>query len=47
MDYLIGFIAAEANHTPDRKLENTLDKLYDRLKAILESYDDEQRQQAF
>lgn len=36
----LGYIAAEANHTADRKLQRRLDKLYDRLSAIQRSYDD-------
>lgn len=47
LDELIGHIAAEANHTSDRKVQSALDKLYDRLKATMESYDDGQWQQAF
>lgn len=42
LDYLIGFIAAEANHTPDRKLRNALDRLHERLAKIVETYDDGQ-----
>jgi hypothetical protein len=42
LDYLIGFIAAEANHTRDRKLRNALDRLYERLATIMEAYDDGQ-----
>jgi len=37
LDELIGFIAAEANHTEDKKLEKKLDKLFERLSRILES----------
>jgi len=47
LDELIGYIAAEANHTSDRRLQSALDRLYDRLKATMESYDDGQWQQAF
>lgn len=47
LDELLGYIAAEANHTSDRKLERSLDKLYGRLKATMEAFDDGQWQQAF
>jgi hypothetical protein len=33
-------IAAEANHTEDSKLQQKIDKLYDRLTAVEQSYDD-------
>jgi len=38
LDELIGFIAAEANHTDDKKIEKKLDKLFDKLNSILEKY---------
>jgi len=38
LDELIGFIAAEANHTDDKKIQKKLDKLYDKLNSILEKY---------
>jgi len=47
LDELIGYIAAEANHTPESKFEESLDKLYGGLKTTMESYDDGQWQQAF
>ncbi len=31
LDDLLGFIAAEANHTEDKKLEKNLDKLFEKL----------------
>ena len=34
-----GYVAAEANHTEDRKLEQTLGKLFDRLQGFLDKYD--------
>ncbi len=37
LDELIGFIAAEANHTEDKKLEKKLDKLFDKLSRILDT----------
>ena len=36
LDELIGFIAAEANHTDDKKIEKKLDRLFERLTRILE-----------
>ncbi len=38
LDELIGFIAAEANHTDDKKIEKKLDRLFDKLNSILEKY---------
>ena len=40
LDDLLGCIAADANHTEDRRLERELDSLYDRLQAIMDAYDD-------
>jgi len=40
LDDLLGCIAADANHTGNRRLEKELDSLYDRLQAIMEGYDD-------
>ncbi len=39
LDDMLGFIAAEANHTDDKKLEKKLDKLFDKLSRILEKYE--------
>lgn len=39
LEDVLGFIAAEANHTENKKLEKELDRLYDRLSAIEASYD--------
>jgi cell fate (sporulation/competence/biofilm development) regulator YmcA (YheA/YmcA/DUF963 family) len=36
-----GYVAAEANHTENRKLEKALDKLFDKLQVYLDSYDDQ------
>lgn len=36
-----GFVAAEANHTKNRKLQKELDKLSDKLQVYLDSYDDQ------
>ena len=35
---LQGYVAAEANHTEDRKLEQVLGKLSDRLRVFLDKY---------
>ena len=40
LEDILGYIAAEANHTENRKLRKELDALYDRLASIQESYDD-------
>lgn len=40
LDELVGYIAAEANHTEDTKLQVQLDALFERLKKEIESYDD-------
>ena len=40
LDELIGYVAAEANHTEDLALQAELDALYQRLKDEMESYDD-------
>ena len=40
LDDMIGFMAAEANHTEDRRVQRQLDKLMQRLRTEMESYDD-------
>ena len=40
LDDLLGYVAAEANHTKSKKLQKQLDSLYDRLKRVMDSYDD-------
>lgn len=40
LDDLLGCVAADANHTENRRLEKQLDSLFARLRAIMESYDD-------
>jgi hypothetical protein len=40
LEDMLGYIAAEANHTEDKKLCRELDALYDRLLRIQRSYDD-------
>lgn len=47
LDELLGYIAAEANHSEDPKLQKQLDRLYNRLKTKMESYDDGEWQEAF
>ena len=37
---ILGYVAAEANHTEDRKLQGELDAMYERLTSIQDSYDD-------
>jgi len=40
LDDLIGYIAAAANHNPDKKIQISLDALGDSLEALLDSYMD-------
>ena len=40
LDELLGFVAAEANHSKDREIRRELDALYARLCGEMESYDD-------
>ncbi|HKI83779.1 MAG TPA: hypothetical protein VKA63_05520 [Candidatus Krumholzibacteria bacterium] len=40
LEDILGFVAAEANHCEDRKLQRELDTFYDRLSEIEQSYDD-------
>jgi hypothetical protein len=47
LDELLGFVAAEANHSTDKKLRKELDALYARIRREMESYDDGLWQQAF
>ena len=39
LEDLLGYIAAEANHSDDRKLVNRLEKLYDRLDELVLLYE--------
>ena len=41
LDELAGYVAAEANHAKDKKLEKQLHRLCARIAAVLESYTDE------
>jgi hypothetical protein len=45
LEELIGYIAAEANHTDDKKIGNNLDRLFERLSRILDKsieYDEDE-----
>ncbi len=37
-EYVAGYVAAEANHSKDRKLQKEWDRLYARLADLLDSY---------
>jgi len=41
LDELVGYVAAEANHARDKKLEKELGRLCARIAEVLESYADE------
>jgi hypothetical protein len=41
LDELAGYVAAEANHAKDKKLEKALDALFARISALQESYTEE------
>ena len=47
LDELLGFVAAEANHSTDKTLRKELDTLYARVRREMESYDDGLWQRAF
>lgn len=36
-----GYVAAEANHTKNKKLQKELDRLFDKLQVFLDNYDDQ------
>ena len=36
-----GYVAAEANHTRDKKLQQRLDRIFDRFQKFLDRYDDQ------
>lgn len=38
IDELLGCVAAEANHSDDRKVQRVLDSICDRLSRLLDSY---------
>lgn len=41
LDDLGGYVAAEANHTADKKLQKKLDKIFLRIQGMLEVFTDE------
>jgi hypothetical protein len=41
LDLLAGSIAAEANHTEDKKLERRLERIYDRICRLEEKFEEE------
>ena len=41
LEELAGYVAAEANHTRNKKLEKELDCLFARMETVLQSYRDE------
>jgi hypothetical protein len=41
MEELMGYVAAEANHAKDKKLQKELDRLFARMEEVLNSYTDE------
>jgi hypothetical protein len=42
LDDLAGYVAAEANHAKNKKLQKELQALYNRIAAVLESYTDQE-----
>ncbi len=41
LEELMGYVAAEANHAKDKKLQKELDRLFARIEEVLQSYTDE------
>lgn len=41
LEELMGYVAAEANHAKDKKLQKELDRLFARMENVLQSYTDE------
>ncbi len=37
-----GHVAAEANHTKDKKLQKELDRIFDKFQKFLDRYDDQE-----
>ncbi len=37
-----GYIAAEANHTNNKKVQRELDQIYEKLQRFLDNYDDQE-----
>jgi len=44
LDDFAGYIAAEANHCDDRKKEDKLDAVFDKIQELLDWYSDEEPQ---
>ena len=42
LDELQGYVAAAANHTGSRKLQRTLDAVFDKIQKLLDTYTDEE-----
>jgi len=42
LDLLAGSIASEANHTEDKKLEQRLERIYDRICQLEEMFEEEE-----
>jgi hypothetical protein len=43
-DLFAGFIAGEANQTPDKKLQKRLDAIFEKIQTVLDNYTDEEPQ---
>ena len=41
LDDFAGYVAAEANHTEDKKLQKKLDAIFGKIQKLLETYNDE------
>ena len=41
LEDLVGYIAAEANHTDDNKLRRKLDNVFEKCQRLMETYTDE------
>jgi hypothetical protein len=41
LEELMGYVTAEANHTKDKNLQKELDRLFERMEEVLNSYTDE------
>jgi hypothetical protein len=41
LEELMGYVAAEANHTKDKNLHKELDRLFEQMEEVLDSYTDE------
>jgi hypothetical protein len=42
LDELAGYVAAEANHAKNRRLEKDLDRIFERIGSILDTYTEEE-----